>query len=175
MNLATSTYLHTSLLTCMLAHLLSHIPAYIVRRREIHFFNIWKRRAQIIVRKYLHEHQKRTKIQIHIRSVSKIALFTVHIQDKAGGKNFFKVCLVGTLNMCLMEPNKMQKTKDKSDYSRLRKLQKLPIYCKIRIWQILPVFGHFLCLGWSDWFLVFCIFSSSLRHKFRVPTRHNLK
>ena len=50
--------------------------------------------------------------------------------------------------------------------------QKLPKKCKN--W-ILPVFGRFLCPGRSDWFLVFCIFSGSLRHKFRVSTRHTLK
>ena len=38
-----------------------------------------------------------------------------------------------------------------------------------------PVFGRFFSLGWSDSFLVFCIFLNILRHKFRVPTRCNLK
>ena len=49
---------------------------------------------------------------------------------------------------------------------------KLPKNCKIRICLIFPVFWRFLGLGWSDWFLVFCIFTGSLRHKFRLPTRH---
>ena len=35
---------------------------------------------------------------------------------------FFKVCLVGTLNLCLRVPDKMQKTRGKSDPYRLRKL-----------------------------------------------------
>ena len=39
-------------------------------------------------------------------------------------KNVFKVCLVGTLNLCLRVPEKMQKTRDESDPSRLRKLPK---------------------------------------------------
>ena len=39
-------------------------------------------------------------------------------------KKFFKVCLVGTLNLCLRVPEKMQKTRDESDPSRLRKLPK---------------------------------------------------
>ena len=46
------------------------------------------------------------------------------------------------------------------------------------IWQMSEIwwlFWRFLCLGWSDWFLVFCIFSGSSRHKFRVPSRHTLK
>ena len=53
----------------------------------------------------------------------------------------------------------MQKTRDESDHSGLRKLKK---NCQ----KILPVFGRFLCLGWAGWFLVFCIFSGSLRHIF---------
>ena len=39
-------------------------------------------------------------------------------------KNFFKVCLVGTLNLCLKIPKKMQKTRDEPDHSRLQKLPK---------------------------------------------------
>ena len=39
-------------------------------------------------------------------------------------KNFFKICLVGTLNLCLRVPEKKQKTRDESDLSRLRKLPK---------------------------------------------------
>ena len=35
-----------------------------------------------------------------------------------------KVCLVGTLNLCLRVPDKMQKTRGKSDPYRLRKLPK---------------------------------------------------
>ena len=37
------------------------------------------------------------------------------------------------------------------------------------------VLGPFLSQGWSDSFLVFCIFSGILRHKFRVPTRGTLE
>ena len=37
------------------------------------------------------------------------------------------------------------------------------------------VFGRFLSPGWSDSFLVFCIFSGILRHKFRVPTWGTLR
>ena len=40
-------------------------------------------------------------------------------------KNIFKVCLVGTLNLCLKVPDKMQKTRGESDLSRLRKLPKI--------------------------------------------------
>ena len=40
-------------------------------------------------------------------------------------KNFFKICLVGTLNLCLRVPEKKQKTRDESDPSRL------PKNCKI--------------------------------------------
>ena len=39
-------------------------------------------------------------------------------------KNFFKVCLVGTLNLCLRVPDKIKKTRGESDPSRLRKLPK---------------------------------------------------
>ena len=52
-----------------------------------------------------------------------MALFTANFQEKAE-KKFFKVCLVGTLNLCLKMPKKMQKTRDESDHSRLRKLPK---------------------------------------------------
>ena len=41
-----------------------------------------------------------------------------------GKKKFFKVCLVGTLNLCLKVPEKMQKTTDECDHSRLRKRPK---------------------------------------------------
>ena len=54
----------------------------------------------------------------------------------------------------------------------LKNCQKI---AKLESGSFLPVFGRFLCLGWSDWFPVFCIFSGTLRHKFRVPTRHTLK
>ena len=39
-------------------------------------------------------------------------------------KNFFKVCLVGTLNLCLNMPKKKQKTRNESDHSRLILLPK---------------------------------------------------
>ena len=38
--------------------------------------------------------------------------------------NFLKVPLVSTLNLCFKMPKKMQKTRDESDHSRLRKLPK---------------------------------------------------
>ena len=43
-------------------------------------------------------------------------------------KNFFKVCLVGTLNLCLRLPDKMEKTRGESDSSKLRKLPKTTKY-----------------------------------------------
>ena len=46
---------------------------------------------------------------------------------------------------------------------------------KYEFGQFLTVFGRFLSLDWSDWFLVFCICPGTSRHKFRVPTRHTLK
>ena len=42
-----------------------------------------------------------------------MALFMVNFQEKAG-KKFFKVWLVGTLNLCLKEPEKMQKSRNQS-------------------------------------------------------------
>ena len=63
-------------------------------------------------------------------------------------KKFFKVCLVGTLNLCLKEPEQMQKTRDESDHSGPRKLQKTAKKsAKLEFGRILPVFGRFLCLG----------------------------
>ena len=38
---------------------------------------------------------------------------------------FFKVCRVGTLNLCLKVPEQMQKTRNQFDHPRLRKRQKL--------------------------------------------------
>ena len=67
--------------------------------------------------------RKKQKFKIYTGSVSEIALFTAHFQEKAG-KKIFKVCLVGTLNLCLKMPKKMQKTRDESDHFRLRKLPK---------------------------------------------------
>ena len=52
---------------------------------------------------------KKQKFKIHTGSVSEIALFTVHFQDKAE-KFFFKICLVGILYLCLKVPKKMQQT-----------------------------------------------------------------
>ena len=45
---------------------------------------------------------------------------TVNFQDKAG-KKIFKVCLVGTLNLCHKEPEKALKTKNQSDHPKHRK------------------------------------------------------
>ena len=39
-------------------------------------------------------------------------------------KNFFKVWVVGTLNLCLKVPEKMQKTRNQSDHPKLRKRPK---------------------------------------------------
>ena len=39
-------------------------------------------------------------------------------------KKFFKVCLLGTLSLCLKKPEKMQKARHESDHSWLRKLKK---------------------------------------------------
>ena len=54
--------------------------------------------------------RKKQKFKIYTGSVSEIALFTAHFQEKAKKKKFFKVSLVGTLNLCLNVPKKMQKT-----------------------------------------------------------------
>ena len=67
--------------------------------------------------------RKNQKFKIHTRSVSEIELFTVHFQEK-DEKKFFKACLVGTLNLCLKVPDMMQKTRDVSYYSGLRKCPK---------------------------------------------------
>ena len=65
--------------------------------------------------------RKIQKFKFHTGSVSKISLFTVHFQDKAE-KKFLQG--MGTLNLCLKMPKKMQKTGDEPDHSRLRKLPK---------------------------------------------------
>ena len=45
------------------------------------------------------------------------------VQDKAE-KNFFKVSLVGTLNLCIKAPEKKKKTRNQSDHPRQRKCSK---------------------------------------------------
>ena len=67
--------------------------------------------------------RKKRKFKIHTGSVFKMA-FKIAKTLLKGQKNFFKVCLVGTLNLCLKVPEKMQKNRDESDHSGLRKLQK---------------------------------------------------
>ena len=57
-----------------------------------------------------------------------------------GRKNFFKVCLVGTLNLCLKEPEKMQKTRNQSDHPRQRKRPKT---LKNFFWGLLKGFWRF--------------------------------
>ena len=52
-----------------------------------------------------------------------MALFMVNFQDKVE-KKFSKVCLVGTLNLCLKEPEKMQKTRNQSNHPRQKKRPK---------------------------------------------------
>ena len=76
-----------------------------------------------------------------------MALLTVRIQENAEEKNFFKVCLVGTLNLCLKVPKKMQKTRDESDQSRLRKRPKTTEKrSNYEIGRFLTVFGRFFSL-----------------------------
>ena len=62
-----------------------------------------------------------------------------------GPKKFFKVCLVGTLNLCLKEPEKMQKTRNQSDHPRQRKRPKtgkiLPNSNFAIFWQFFGVFS----------------------------------
>ena len=62
-----------------------------------------------------------------------------------GKKKIFKVCLVGTLNLCLKEPEKMQKTRNKSDHPRQRKCPKtgknLPNFNFAIHWQYFGVFS----------------------------------
>ena len=60
-------------------------------------------------------------------------------------KKFFKVCLVGTLNLCLKVPKKMQKTRNQSDHPRLRKRPKTVKNRRhlnwVDFWQFLDVFS----------------------------------
>ena len=88
--------------------------------------------------------RKKQKFKIHTGSVSEMALFMVNFQDKAK-KKFSKVCLVGTLNLCLKEPEKMQKTRNQSDHPRQRKRPKTgknqPNSNFAIFWQFLGVFS----------------------------------
>ena len=76
-----------------------------------------------------------------------MALFMVNFQDKAEKKNFSKVCLVGTLNLYLKEPEKMQKTRNKSDHPRQRERQKTgKNWPNLYFDRFSVVFGRFLSL-----------------------------
>ena len=102
-----------------------------------------------------------------------------------------KVCLVGTLNLCLEMPDSMKKVWAQSDHPVQRKRPKCAKIlvisthllkrqiCNFGKWleisNIVKHFGHFLCTGWSDWAQTFSIKSGISRHKFRVPTRHTLE
>ena len=125
--------------------------------------------------KQLYDHQKKKrKFKIHTGSVFKMA-FKIAKTPLKGKKNFFKVCLVGTLNLCLKMPKQMQKTRNQSDHPYMRKRQKTVKNQSNSYFVVFVVFGRFLSLEGSDSPLVFCILSGTLRHKFRVPTRHTLK
>ena len=55
-----------------------------------------------MVRKYLYEHQEKMKIQnSHWKRVE--MAFKITETPLNGQKKFFKVCLVGTLNLCLKD------------------------------------------------------------------------
>ena len=84
-------------------------------------------------------------------------------------KNFFKVWVVGTLNLCLKVPKKMRKTRNQSDHPRLRKRPKT---VKNRPDSNV---AYFLSLDWSDSSIVYYIFLGTLRQKLRVPTTHTVK
>ena len=64
--------------------------------------------------------RKKRKFKIHTGSVFEMA-FKIAETPLKGQKKIFKVCLVGTLNLCLKEPEKMQKTRNQSDHTRQRK------------------------------------------------------
>ena len=60
-------------------------------------------------------------------------------------KKFSEVPLVGTLNLCLKMPEKMQKTRNESDHPGLRKHpKKWPILILVNFFM---VFGGFLSTG----------------------------
>ena len=60
-------------------------------------------------------------------------------------KNVFKVWVVGTLNLCLKVPKKMQKTRNQSDHPILRKRPKTVKNQTnsnvVYFWQFLDVFS----------------------------------
>ena len=62
-------------------------------------------------------------------------------------KNFFKVWVVGTLNLCLKVPKKMQNTRDESDHSKLRKRQKTAKNSKTWVWPIFEILLTFSLSG----------------------------
>ena len=88
--------------------------------------------------------RKKRKIKIHTGSVFKMPFKTAKAPLK-GKKKFFKVYLVGTLNLCLKEPEKMQKTRNQSDNPRQR--------IRPKTGKILP--NSNFAIFWQFFFLVF--------------------
>ena len=117
--------------------------------------------------------RKKRKLKIHTGSVSKIALFTALFQDKAE-KKIVQSMPCGYSKLVSQVAQRCKRLEMNLITLGWENFQKLPKIAKLEIGRFLPVFGRFLCLGWFNWFLVFCILSGSLRHNFRVPTRHTL-
>ena len=104
--------------------------------------------------------RKKRKFKIHTGSVFKMTFKITETPLKVQ-KKIFIVCLVGTLNLCLKEPEKMQKTRNQSDHPRQRKRPKtgkiLPNSNFALFWQLFGVFSPSV-IG----------FISSLLHLFRL-------
>ena len=76
---------------------------------------------------------------------------------------------MGTLDLCLRVPEKMQKTRDESDPNRLKKLPKTapkPQNINLADFDSFWTFSQSGMIGFI---------SAIWRHKFRVPTRHTYK
>ena len=105
----------------------------------MHFFQHLNKANPDFCAQVVYMNTRKEKINIHTGSVSEMALFTANFQEKNERKKIFKVCLVGTLNLCLKEPEKKQKTRNQSNHPRQRKLPKtgknLPNYNFAIFWQ----------------------------------------
>ena len=82
---------------------------------------------------------------------------------------------MGTLNLCLKMPEKMQKTKNESDHPGLRKRPKTKKNEIFDFAQFSTVFGCFLSPERSDQFFVFCIVSGVTRSMFTGLTKGTME
>ena len=92
-----------------------HGCSWALRRSEIHVFQHSNKASpdfcgQVAI--WTLEENKNSKFTLEAFPKLRFLRSIFKIKPK---KNFFKICLVGTLNLCIKEPEKMQKSRNQSD------------------------------------------------------------